>query len=130
MAERDGTSKPKPLPARMERAILRIWDSISDWTERRLSSVTSRHLASRSMSARVRVLEEEDAAAVAAVRSFRISRMAESGFSLFLNGSRVSSSESASARRRFLLPLSAIFTEREREKSVGWTVDMSKKSKD
>ena len=129
MAERDGTSKPKPLPARMERAILRIWDSISDWTERRLSSVTSRHLASRSMSARVRVLvEEEDAAAVAAVRSFRISRMAESGFSLFLNGSRVSSSESASARRRFLLPLSAIF--REREKSVGWTVDMSTKSKE
>ena len=77
--------------------------------------MTSRHLASRSMSARVRVLvEEEDAAAVAAVRSFRISRMAESGFSLFLYGSRVSSSESASARRRFLLPLSAIFSEREK----------------
>lgn len=79
-----------------------------------MSSETSRHLASRSMSARVRVLEEEEdaAAAAAAVRSFRISRMAESGFSLFLNGSRVSSSESASARRRFLLPLSAIFRER------------------
>lgn len=70
-----------------------------DWTEERERSATSRQWKGSESSSRVRVLvPEEDAHEV--FNSLRISRMIESGLSLFLKG-RISSV--GSVRRRFLL---------------------------
>lgn len=72
-----------------------------DCTEERERSATSRHRKGRERSWRVRVCEteaeeEEDEAE----NCFRVSMIAESGFSLFLKGS---SSPAGSLRRRFLM---------------------------
>lgn len=103
MAAREGTEKEKPLPARIDlaREMASVW--ISVWTEDKVKSVTSRQVDERLRSERVRVLEVE-ADLVASVRVSSIDRMTESGLRRFLKGRRTdSSSESASARRRFLL---------------------------
>lgn len=82
---------------------------MEDCTEERDRSVTSRQAKGRDRSWRVRDLEEEDEAEEEELpNSLRIWRMTESGFSLFLKGSCVPSSEFSSARRRFFL--SAITT--------------------
>ena len=102
----------------MERVTFRAMDSMADWTSGSDSSVTSRHLESRPRSARVRVLEDEGLDVDE--KPLMIWRICESDFRMFLNGScwDSSSSESGSCRRRFFLPLSAIFRERERERRV------------
>lgn len=70
-ADREGTSKAKPLPERMERAILRIRDSIVDCTDERERSVTSRQEEERPRSSRV-LDEEEDEAVEQSLNSWRI----------------------------------------------------------
>ena len=74
---------------------------MADSTEGRESSFTSRHVEARARSARVRVLEVDAEVEEVLRRSRSDSRMTESGFSRFLKGSRVSSSELGSGRRRF-----------------------------
>lgn len=90
-----------------------------DWTAVRERSVTSRHVAERLRSDRVRGFDDEEeveaplvAAAVvvvvvaAAKRSCcRVSRMAGSGLRIFLKGSSDSSSDVGSGRRRFCFSL-------------------------
>lgn len=117
---REGTWKLKPLPASMERAIWRIRVSMVDWTAESERSVTSRHVAERLRSDRVRGFDDEEeveaplAAAVVVVVAakkscLRVSRMAWSGLRLFLKGSSDSSSDVGSGRRRFCFSfLSAI----------------------
>lgn len=84
---------------------LRTRDSITDWTDERGRSLTSRHAWGRERSARVRGLVEAEGVDSAAARALRAWRMTESGLSLDLKGN---GSESGSAgRRRFFL--SAIF---------------------
>lgn len=76
-----------------------------DWTDDSDRSATSRHVNGRDRSCRVRVLvpdDDEDDEEDEVFSSFRDSRITESGFSLFLNGS-VFVSPLASVRRRFLL---------------------------
>lgn len=76
-----------------------------DWTDDRDRSATSRHVNGRDRSCRVRVLvpdDDDDDEEDEVFSSFRDSRITESGFSLFLNGS-VFVSPLASVRRRFLL---------------------------
>ena len=84
-AEREGTSKEKPWPERMEWAILRMRDSMLDCTEERERSATSRHRKGMERSWRVRVWETEEEEEEAE-NCFRVSMIAESGFSLFLKG--------------------------------------------
>lgn len=117
---REGTWKLKPLPASMEWAIWRIRVSMVDWTAESERSVTSRHVAERLRSDRVRGFDDEEeveaplataaVVVVAAKRScFRLSRMAWSGLRIFLKGSSDSSSDAGSGRRRFCFSfLSAI----------------------
>lgn len=103
MAARDGTEKEKPFPARIDLAREIANDWILVWTEDKGRSVTSRQVDERERSERVRVLEVE-ADFVASARVLIMDRIAESGFRRFLKGRRAdSSSESESARRRFLL---------------------------
>lgn len=78
----------------MERARERARVSISDWTEERGRSLTSRQVEERDKEERVRVLEDDDDEAEAA-RALREDNMTESGFRDFLKGSvSVSVSES------------------------------------
>lgn len=70
-----------------------------DCTEERERSATSRHRKGMERSWRVRVWETEEEEEEAE-NCFRVSMIAESGFSLFLKGS---SSPAGSLRRRFLL---------------------------
>ncbi|GAY50338.1 hypothetical protein CUMW_125790 [Citrus unshiu] len=104
----------------MERAIWRIRVSMVDWTAGSERSVTSRHVAERLRSDRVRGFDDEEeveaplAAAVVVVVAakkscLRVSRMAWSGLRIFLKGSSDSSSDVGSGRRRFCFSfLSAI----------------------
>lgn len=111
--EREGTEKEKPLPARIDLARERARVSISDWTEERGRSFTSRHVDERDREERVMGFRAEDvpAASEAVARVLRVERIAESGFRSFLKG-RVSDSESESGSvcRRFFF-LSAISRE-------------------
>lgn len=118
--EREGTEKEKPFPARMDRARLRARVSISDWTEERGRSETSRQVEEREREERVRGLEEvEGWEEEEEARVLRVDRMAESGLRDFLKGREsLSESEVGSARLlRFFL--SAILRERERARGAG-----------
>lgn len=99
MAAREGTLKEKPLPERIDWTMEMVKASISDWTEVRERSVTSRQLEESDRSERVRGFEEE-ADAVEITRDCKVWRITESGFRRFLKRSSVV--ESGSGWRRFL----------------------------
>lgn len=79
-------------------------DSMADWTEERLRSLTSRQDSERARSARVKGFELEVEGPGSSVRLLRDWRMTESGLSFDLNCIESDSgSLSAAIRRRFFL---------------------------
>lgn len=111
---RDGTLKEKPLPDKMDLVRESTRVSISDWTESRERSVTSRQEVEREVESEASVPGFLEVVLTESASCLRDSRMVVSGFRRFWKGRDfedkwgvlmvgVSSSVSESGRRRFLL---------------------------
>lgn len=87
---REGTLKENPLPERIDLVIEKTRVSISDWTEERDRSVTSRQEEEREADTSASVVgfldEDEDGFLMESANCLRESRMVESGLRRLRNG--------------------------------------------